>query len=148
MACYFGDSTLAFSDVKSLDIRPRTSVIAVDDTPCLSFAVRQKTSIPRRSRLEHGESGGSKSTTGGGGPFVPYAIYDYFARSHELAATGVTVRKILDAEKVDRAYFCSWLRERSDQLIIALNAPQDAREPQVDGAPRPRCYRHGIGIGN
>jgi hypothetical protein len=74
----------------------------------------------RRSRAENGEPG----KVACGGPFVPYAIYDYLAGAHELEATVQAVRQILATEKVDRAHFCRLLRERFDQLIAALDEPE------------------------
>jgi hypothetical protein len=81
--------------------------------------VRRKNGISRRTRVENGESAKSSDR-----PFVPYAVYDYLTGAHELAATVQTVRQILEAEKVDRAYFCRLLRERFERLIAALNAPE------------------------
>jgi hypothetical protein len=77
----------------------------------------------RKSRVENNEWDKSKPKTSSERPFVPYAIYDYLAGAHDLAPTVEAIRQILDADRVDRAYFCRWLRERFDRLIAALDAP-------------------------
>jgi hypothetical protein len=86
--------------------------------------------MPTKSKFENAESTNSKPKTGSGRPFVPYAVYDYLTGAHDLGATVETVCHILDEQKVDRAYFCGWLKERFDRLIEALNA-LEAKEGQI-----------------
>jgi hypothetical protein len=85
--------------------------------------VRQKGHIPETSRVENDEAAKSKRKIGGR-PFDPYAVYDYLTGAHDLGATVQTVCHILDEQKVDRVYFCEWLKERFDELIATLNAPE------------------------
>ena len=95
-----------------------------------AHSVRRKGHIPRRSQVEKDESTEGKPKTGGGRPFVPYAVYDYLTGAHDLGATVETVCHILDEQKVDRTYFCKWLKERFDELTAALKA-LEAEEGQT-----------------